>query len=859
MLKITSPVYSVAARTWPALPLVPCYPYSDQPLSLSKLAVHPSQEDRQFWLKNYAHYNAGLALGAISDLTLVVCGQHDGQSLNALLSVLPPTPAAFSVGGQRHLLYRHSPTKAFTLLEDDSSRELVQLRNDGEVMLVSPSHLSTTSGPMPMLSPQLFSHDDLPVLPDDIEALLRSVLLSEGFVLRSKSLGKSRSKMPVGQRDIKVRAITSLVCDQILSGTLNLRDGAARINATHQDWQPDYPMSHYLDMLYRWGEEDLERTRASLPMNWDQGLSDQQKSELGLTWGDHLQEWSYAAIRDFAYKGFTKHYDDDNGRASILDQALFQLARAQSLTEVEQDLLKQFLARQSRLGVKLAGLNRQLKELAQQRFTGGHHTDIAQDMLRRLTRIHEYRYSSYRFYRYNGSHWEFVTYGWLRRYISEHYGHLRGAKKEFDQKGILQIVRHALDKPINEHSTCGINFANGYLSENLEVFPHTPNRGMIYTLPFEYHAAKAGKMPMFESFLHDCWGQDEDFEHKKMALQEALAATLFGVAPRYQRAFLLYGVPSSGKTQLLNIISAMVPSNTKTSVPPNEWNQQFKPAMLHHKLLNVCGELSETRFIDGQTFKDIIDGTERTGEIKRLQPFQFRPKAAHWFASNHLPRTRDTSEGFTRRWLILSFNRPITEGHKLIRDLGHKIVAAEQEAIMAWACQAMPRLLRHNDYTLPASHYDHLEDMADMANPLRFFVNGSGWVNLHNSTTQVSSLSTDEKNQLCQTLPHVSGDMLLATFSRYASERGNAQAALLKKFHLAMAELCPTLGVLQRRVKYTSGKTDFVYFGMTVNSPSQRFKQQKEDGDSAKALILQARQQHMREIRKKRGKNKDKA
>jgi hypothetical protein len=259
--------------------------------------------------------------------------------------------------------------------------------------------------------------------------------------------------------------------------------------------------------------------------------------------------------------------------------------------------------------------------------------------------------------------------------------------------------------------------------------------------------------------------------------------------------------------------------------------------MLHRKLLNICGELSENRHIDGQSFKDIVDGTERTGEVKRRQPFRFKPKAAHWFASNHLPKTRDTSEGFTRRWLILSFNRPVKEGHKLIRDLGQKIVAAEQEAIIAWACQAMPRLLRHNNYTMPASHFEHLEALTESSNPLRFFLQGSGWVSLHQPDTDISSLSPEQRHQLCLQLPHTSGEILRGAFSKFASEQVRAPAALLRKFHLVMGELAPTLGIIQRRVRFSSGKTDYVYFGLTLNPLGQRVKQQREDEEMLKAQL----------------------
>ncbi|WMC09524.1 DUF5906 domain-containing protein [Oceanimonas pelagia] len=827
MMMPPSAIFSLAAERWPQLPLVPCYPYSQQPVRGVSLTKAPSEDDLEYWLEHHSHYNAGLPTGRLSGVIAVWCAQRDGQSMNAVLDLLPPTPASFVQGDYRVLLYQYDGQPSFVLSEDETGAPLVFCQSDETLMLMPPSKKSAQHAGLAELPADIF---DLPrpSAPQDLESLLRSVLLSEGFNLRSKHLTQTANKTPVGQRDIEVRKVLVQVCDQVLEGSVTLKDGLARLAGAHETWQPSHPLDHYQQMMFRWGEEDLQRRQLALPLGWDDGLTEGEKKALNLPWGDHLQEWSFERLRDYAYEGFSKHYDNEQGRAQVLEACLNEMAKAPSLSEVEADLLKQFLCRQSRLGLKQAGLNKRLRDRQQERVFGTTHTEIAEDMVRRLTRVHDYRYTDYAYYRYTGSHWEYTAYGYLRRFISLNYGRCKSARKEQDQRSIMNMVRHALERRFPEQDKSGINFVNGYLSEDLTMHPHTPGRAMTYTLPYEYHAENANKMPMFEQFLADCWGNDPDFQAKKDALQEAMAATLFGIAPRYQRAFLLYGVPSSGKTQLLNIISALVPPNAKCSVPPTDWGMQFKPALLNRKLLNICGELSETKYIDGQTFKDIVDGTERTAEVKRRQPFQFRPRAAHWFASNHLPKSKDTSEGFTRRWLILTFNQPITDSHKLVRDLGQTIVNNEQAAIMAWACQAIPRLTRHNNYTLPESHQQTLIEMSNSVNPLRFFLLGSGWVDLDPSRPDLSTLNPEQRNQLCKKLPYTSGEVMWDAYLRFVSEQGIATHVLQREFHRILGELCQTNNILQRRVQYQSGKTDFIYFGVTIRSVSQRMREEEK-------------------------------
>ena len=101
---------------------------------------------------------------------------------------------------------------------------------------------------------------------------------------------------------------------------------------------------------------------------------------------------------------------------------------------------------------------------------------------------------------------------------------------------------------------------------------------------------------------------------------------------------------------------------------------------------------------------------EITAQFKGGQLFKFRPKAAHWFASNYLPKSSDVTGGFSRRWLILSFNRVVAPGD-IIRNLDAEIVYHELDAIVAWALEAMPDLIKRGTFTYPKSHFERLEDM----------------------------------------------------------------------------------------------------------------------------------------------------
>jgi len=223
---------------------------------------------------------------------------------------------------------------------------------------------------------------------------------------------------------------------------------------------------------------------------------------------------------------------------------------------------------------------------------------------------------------------------------------------------------------------------------------------------------------------------------------------------------------------------------------------------MHGKLVNFCGELSETAMIAGERFKSIVEGELMPGQFKGRDIFQFRPQCAHWFASNHLPRTRDTSAGFNRRWLFLHFTHQVADGQKII-GLAEHILAEEQEAIAAWAVPAIEDLMRNQDYTLPRSHMDLISEVAAQNNSTRHFLM-SGAVKVHAPSGNVDySVRTSEK-------------ALYGLYYAFCKVQANAQPVQLKRFRLIMQELQNEIGFALKIESSPTGGEEGWYYGLTV-------------------------------------------
>lgn len=406
------------------------------------------------------------------------------------------------------------------------------------------------------------------------------------------------------------------------------------------------------------------------------------------------------------------------------------------------------------------------------------HTEVALAVKDLLQAMHPICVDSGLVYKFMGSHWVLFPVEKVKQFIALNFTHLDIMKRNSDIEGVYKQLLILCESELNNFNKAFVNVANGIIVENqgaklakddhslnieiqrireqilahpnaqmgiwtaeeiasaqdsaverfknnmkslLTFVPHQRDYGATYVLPYRFLPEKAGKMPLFEKFLFDSWGHNPDFEDMKKALQEALYVSFMGQATKYQRAFLLFGLARTGKSVLLEIIGSLFPDDAKASISFDKMSENRLVVSLHRKNINIVGELSERKRIEGDIFKSMIDGTPTSVYQLYRESFMMKPTCAHWAASNHLPKTFDTSEGFTRRWLFFYFDQQVDES-KVDVDLAKKIISQEREAIFAWALDAGIRLSQNGSYTLPKSHKRLMATLAFQTNPALYFL-----------------------------------------------------------------------------------------------------------------------------------------
>lgn len=768
----------------------------------------PNERETQLWLKTKANGNIGLPMGAASGVVAIDIDSDDPRVLRIVQQLLPVSPWR-RVGRKGAVLaYRFEGERTFRI-KDSAGVMLLECLSKGTQIVLPPSIHPDTGNAYTANCCLLEVFGSLPALPKNVESLLREALKAEGFELSSSGNTKITSFVPAGARDNALVYNAGLLARAVTRGERTLIEAMGEMKA----WVEGYTQTvagdevdvgkaqtKVVDFLMR---DVTGEKRRALPVGWDDGLTIDDKEKLGLSITDENEQWDKDKIVAHLVGEFERHVTPDTaGWARAIEVALDRIARNHELGAIDEERILKFIVSASKGVLTIGTLRKELGKLRAGDIVGADHSEIAKAAIKDIEVFGKLKHHLGQFWQWKGAAWEVFDQNQFVKLLADEYRTLPACKRYADFSQIVKLMAGLLAEPLQTIKLTGINFANGFLTEDMELRRHSPDYGCTYVLPYRYQ--DDSRCPLFLQMLGDCWGEDPDYGDKVMALQEAIAVTLMGVSPQYQRAFCLIGQAHSGKSRILEILKGLMPVGCHSAVPPTEWGDKFMPAQMADKLVNFAGEISEKRDISGEHFKQIIEGQQIQAQHKNQQIFKFEPKAAQWFASNHTPKTKDTSEGFNRRWLFLEFPRRISEEKKVI-GIDQIILASEREQIVAWSLSALSRLKQNKDYTLPASHRALIGEMANQNNSVRNFLSQCPRIRVgqreHHGTSAARAYTV--------------GKALFDEYWAFNSMGGSVQRERESRFHALMKELAPTFG-FERVTETKDGCNFYVYKYITV-------------------------------------------
>lgn len=781
----------------------------------------PTNGEQEHWLSAYPRSNIGIACGPQSDLVMIDIDSTDQDVIEVILGALKPMGESQwkRVGAKGMVLAYRQPVggslRTFQIKRADGAM-VVEALSKGRQCVLPPSIHPSTQRPYEQNCDLLSVYDDLPRMSGQIEGILRQALMDHGLELSHSGWTRITDHISTGSRDNQMTKVAGFWAQGITRGELNFLEAVGRM----QTWfdscvekvvGDQIDISKGISNLVGFLIRDVKERGKPLPKDWDLGIDDDTKKQYGLDFTHDHEEWAYEEILAYLRNEFEKHGSNTSGWITTVEFILERMSRSQSLGSIAEGKVLDYITKTAGSGITKASLAKRLRELRQGEIKGMDHTEIAQAVLKLESDYGILRNYHGVFWRWTGSHWEKEDKDKLLGTIADKFGNLDAARRRSDHMGILAVMGTlpGCHKELREDTRNGVNFANGFLTEDLKLIPHSPAFGCTYTLPYRYMPELAKESVKWNGFIDRLWtgteGPDVDIAEKKAALQEAMAATLFGIGTRYARAVLLYGLTHTGKSQIIKVMQGLLPATQVSAVSPEDWGDRFSPSSMADKLMNIAGELHETTKIDGQKFKSITGGDTMTAQRKHEQPFAFQPYCMHWFGSNHLPKTGDTSAAFNRRWLILTFRNQIRDDEKVL-DIANELIASEREHIVPWAVEGMLRLKDKRGYTLPSSHEDAIREVSDQNCSVRYWINNSLGVKLLPFVERGGS----------KTSPPISETKLYDAYSSFCVGVAGVPAVILKTFHMRMSDIAGERGFKKRMRATATGREELCWENITL-------------------------------------------
>lgn len=262
-----------------------------------------------------------------------------------------------------------------------------------------------------------------------------------------------------------------------------------------------------------------------------------------------------------------------------------------------------------------------------------------------------------------------------------------------------------------------ICFANGTLDVTTgRLGEHDISNNLFNRIPHSY--VSGSQCPNFMAFLDSIWQGDSDVLQKRQFIQQWMGGLLLADSSQ-QCMLILKGEGSNGKSVLMDIARHMVGEANTTSAMLHRLKHPDVRATLDKKLLNQSPDLPKLRHVSDGEFKAIIGGDSIEASAKYKPSSHFKPYVRLMVATNNMPHSSDTTEGYFRRLVVLTFNRHFSE-HERDPQLLTKL-KDEMPGIVAWAVAGARALRALGRFSIPPSSAQEIQAYRAEISPARSF------------------------------------------------------------------------------------------------------------------------------------------
>ena len=243
-----------------------------------------------------------------------------------------------------------------------------------------------------------------------------------------------------------------------------------------------------------------------------------------------------------------------------------------------------------------------------------------------------------------------------------------------------------------------INVKNGFIDARTGEFTShkKTNIKSLIQLPVKYDPK--AKCPKIDAFLSDILKESE--ADIKLA-HEIIGYSMLQQVPLGKMVILL-GPTHTGKSTFLKLITNFLGATNVSGISLqalDDENLRFSRSGLYGKLANICGDLSRKALAGDSKIKEITAGDRLSVERKGIDEFLMRPFATLICAANEMPTSRDKSEAWIERLIILPFNKQHTGTAAKRNYIDELTTKSELSGLLNHAIKAVKDLISAGVFT----------------------------------------------------------------------------------------------------------------------------------------------------------------
>lgn len=231
------------------------------------------------------------------------------------------------------------------------------------------------------------------------------------------------------------------------------------------------------------------------------------------------------------------------------------------------------------------------------------------------------------------------------------------------------------------------------------------------------------KCPVWESFIASCMADDID----SINYVKRICGYLISGETFLNSFFIIYGVPGTGKSRFLNVMSALLGSYSIELSPSvllaesTDASSLSSLAQAQYCRMATVMEVGMKDKWNTSILKALAGDDYITAKMFFCNPYQYRPRFKLCIRANNMPSVDSFDQAIWERVKLLPFNVKFRGTDREDNQLEDKLLA-ELPGILNWCSEGYRMLMTDRQLVIPTYISDNVGEVRSVIDPIQSFI-----------------------------------------------------------------------------------------------------------------------------------------